>query len=357
MDVSVKPLLLLLVLVFSSCAKMSYLFEQGRGQISLLTSAKKNQEILSDPNISQEIKEKVRKIGEYKSFFYRYFEKDSSEIYDKTTILKNEAVSYLVISSPWEKIEAKKECFPFMGCFPYLGFYSLDSAKEYARKMQDSDYVTYIRPVYAYSTLGYFTDTILSSFFVFDDYELSELIFHELFHTIFFIKDEVHLNESLANYFGKEMAIEYFRLDEKRKYEIEAKREFQRKMGLKIVSLANELQGIYGKSSPKNKDEADAIRNDFMNQRFKSEIRHLCDLNNKKDDECGVLKREWNNASFAAYMTYEGDSEEIAKLRYSLGLSLPAFLNYIQSKYQEFQKTTKEGTFARFLFNKGPEKS
>lgn len=357
MDVPVKPLLLILTLVFSSCAKMGYLFEQGRGQISLLTSAKENEEILADPKISPEIKEKIQKIGEYKSFFYRFYQKDPSKIYDKTTILENEAVSYLVISSPWQKIEAKKECFPFMGCFPYLGFYSLNSAKEYAKKMQDQDYVTYIRPVYAYSTLGYFTDTILSSFFFFDEYELSELIFHELFHTIFFIKDEVSLNESLANYFGKEMAIEFFKLDEQHKMAVNSKREFQKVMGLKIVSLAHELQKIYSEKNPKSKEEADTLRHDFMNQRFKGEIRQLCDSNDKKEDECRVLKREWNNASFAAYMTYEGDSEEIANLRKKLGLSLPAFLDYIQVKYKEFQKTQKDGKFSSFLFNKDPEKS
>lgn len=358
MDVSIKALSLIVLLLLSSCAKMGYLYEQGTGQLSLLTSAKKNTELLNDPSISPEIKEKVQKIGEYKDFFYKYYGKDPSQIYDKTTLLEREAVSYLVITSPWSKIEAHKECFVFMGCFPYLGFYSLDSAKKYAKRMEsEHDYVTYIRPVYAYSTLGYFTDTILSSFFVFDDFELSELIFHELFHTVFFIKNEVNLNESLANYFGKEMAVEYFKLDDQKQQELSQKRQFQEKMGLRIVELAKELQLRYNNSGPKSREEAKIVLEQFLNERFNGDIRALCESQGKSAQECFPLKREWNNASFAAYMTYEGDSEQISKLRQSLGLNLSEFLSYIQKKYEEFQKSTKEGSFSSFLFNKGSEKT
>ena len=62
-----------------------------------------------------------------------------------------------------------------------------------------------------YSTLGYFDDPILSSFFNYNKFDLTVLIFHELFHTIYFYKNKVQLNENLANFFGREMAIEYYK--------------------------------------------------------------------------------------------------------------------------------------------------
>jgi len=81
-------------------------------------------------------------------------------------MLENSAVTYLVVASPFNEIKAVETCFPVMGCFPYLGFFNLNSAKNFAKEKENENYVTWIRPVYAYSTLGYFTDTILSSFFI-----------------------------------------------------------------------------------------------------------------------------------------------------------------------------------------------
>ncbi|MBT5093001.1 MAG: hypothetical protein HOM21_02085, partial [Halobacteriovoraceae bacterium] len=198
--------LLIVAFLSSGCAKFSYLVEQGIGQLKLQSRSKKNSEILKDPTVEESIKDKIKLITKYKEYFYRYWGKPSTGIYSKTTILKGEAVTHLVIVSPADKIEALEECFPLVGCFPYLGFFKKASAKEYASKKSAEGFVTYTRPVYAYSTLGKLEDRILSSFFQYKDSELAELIFHELFHTIFFIKDEVELNENLANYFGQVMA-------------------------------------------------------------------------------------------------------------------------------------------------------
>ena len=203
----------LIFMFLSSCAKMSYLAEQGLGQLSLLNRSKDNKKVLSDVRIPLSYKEKIKKISEYKRFFYRYWKKNEGSIYSKTTLLDTDAVSYLVIVSPHNNIEAKEECFPFVGCFPYLGFFKKKSAQEYQKKMEEKGFITHRRDVYAYSTLGYFTDPILSSFFFYDDFDLVEMIFHELFHTIFFIENEVKLNENLANYFSKEMAFDYFKMN------------------------------------------------------------------------------------------------------------------------------------------------
>ena len=48
-------------------------------------------------------------------------------------MLQNKAVSYLVIASPFQEIRAEETCFPLMGCFPYLGFFNLISAKNFAK--------------------------------------------------------------------------------------------------------------------------------------------------------------------------------------------------------------------------------
>jgi len=343
-----KILLALPIFVTLSCAKISYIVEQGKGQFNLLSDARKNDELLNDPNVSEEHKEKVKKIQVYKKFFYKFWEKEENGIYSKTTILKNKAVTYLLISSKFNEIKAREECFPFVGCFPYIGFFNLDSAKEYERKLLEGDYVTYIRPVYAYSTLGNFEDPILSSFFYYDDFDLAEVVFHELFHTIFFIKNEVDLNENLANFFGKEMTLLYFkdRLDIiKQKQKLV---EDGNKIREKMVALTGRIKTQFEKTPPKDKSSAQSEFKTFLNGSFYPEFRKFCA--NQKIKNCFPLKRDWNNASFAAYLTYEKSSQQILQLKDKYQLGIKSLFGHIQKRYDDFKKQDEIDSFETYLF-------
>jgi predicted aminopeptidase len=340
------------LLLVASCAKFDYLYEQGVGQISLLSKGKDNQEMLKSVRIPKNQKEKIQKIQELKKYFYRYWDKKETKIYSQTTMLKNRAVTYLVIASPYQEIKAEENCFPLMGCFPYLGFFSLTSAKKFAKEREADGLVTWTRPVYAYSTLGYFTDTILSSFFEYDDYELAELIFHELFHTIFFVKNQVDLNENLAMYFSEHMLEGYFTSVGQVEYlKFEMKKEVdEKKLKHQVVLLANELQELYKNLLPKNKVEGEQILNEFIEGRFKVEIMKKCQELDIQPKDCFPLDRKWNNASFAAFLTYEKSSNDLASLQKKLGLDLKGYYNWIAKKYEAFQAQSEEDDFETYLF-------
>lgn len=351
MDSLKKFFFIILIINLSSCAKTRYMLEQGSGQLKLLWSAKKNEKMLSDPNVTEDVKNKINQIQVYKNHFYGFWDKEPTKIYSKTTILKGKAVTYLVISSKYYEIKPLTECFPFMGCFPYIGFFSKESAMDYRREKEAENYDTYIRPVFAYSTLGYFTDTILSSFFYYQDIELAELIFHELFHTIFFVKDEVDLNENLANYFGKEMAKDYFKDDpnlEKRKGELD-KSQLLRK---KLVELVQQLNRIYEQEggAKLTMELAHQKRDIFLKEKFMPDVEAFCRDN--KIENCFPLNREWNNASFAAFMTYEKKADKLDMLRDKLNLDLKSFYRYIESEYKEYEEKDIPGKFGDFLFRK-----
>ena len=345
----------LLVFILSSfvgCAKFNYLYEQGMGQMALLSSGKDNKEILKNVRVPRSHKEKIKQIESLKKYFYLYWEKKESKIYSQTTILKNKAVTYLVIASPFNELNAVESCFPIMGCFPYLGFFNLESAQEFAKEKEKENLVTWIRPVYAYSTLGYFTDTILSSFFEYDEYELAELIFHELFHTIFFVKNQVELNENLANYFSERMLGDYFQKIEKNQYFQMEKRKYESysKLKLAVVVLTQELQALYKTHLPKNKDEANLIFNEFMTDRFSVEIMKRCQELDISPRDCFPLDRQWNNASFAAFLTYEKNTNDLERLQKKLGLNIKEFYNWLVNKYKEFENQNDEEYFDKYIF-------
>lgn len=333
---------------------LGYLSEQGMEQAKLQWSGRSNEEILKDPKVSDEMKRKIKLIGEYKDFFYKYFDEKKTDIYSKTTILSNKAVTYLVIASTKTKIEAREFKFPFMGSFPYIGFFKKSSAEAFANKLKrEENLATYIRPVYAYSTLGYFEDRILSSFFEYNDVELAELVFHELFHTIFFIKNEVELNENLANLYGKELLKEYFkdRPELKKHFEVQEKKNL---LSQKVVDLIGILQTEFAKLGGFiTPQKADDLTQRFVAEVFIPGLKSYCAEIKLEDSECEV-KEEWNQASFAAFLTYEESQDFLSDLKNIRSFDLKQYLSWLRMEYKNYGKQSEDLSFTDFLKMKVP---
>lgn len=324
------------------------------GQMGLQWRGVKNEVVLANPKISPSIKRKILLVEEYKKFFYYYFGERASSIYSKTTMLDNKAVTYLVIAAPHTEIKAHEFKFPLMGSFPYIGFFNLDSAKKFAKNLEDDEnLVTWIRPVYAYSTLGYFEDRILSSFFKYDDVELAELVFHELFHTVFFIKNEVDLNENLANLYGKEMLKEYFKdRPELKKYLSDQEKRTQ--IDKRVVELIDILQGEFKKLGGFiTAQTADELTNRFVDEVFKPDLRALCMKLELDESDC-ELKDKWNQASFAAFLTYEEEQDFLEELKKEKKLNLKDFLSWLKMEYKSYGAQDEIESFTDYLKLKVP---
>lgn len=347
MDVLGRIFILTCLFLISGCAKFNYVFEQGVGQYSLLSASKPNDMILDDPDVDPKIKEKIRTIEAAKDYFYDYWELEQGRIYSRTTLLDREAVTYLVIASEHDRIKAMDTCFWYLGCFPYLGFFSKSSADDFARGLENEGKQTYVRPVYAYSSLGYFYDRILSSFFVFEKDELVELIFHELYHTMFFIKNEVDLNENLAQFFGEKMTQEYLDLDTKKQEESKKKND---ELNRKLVSLAQELDKRYQQHENLTLEKSQTIRQTFLEKVFKPELTALCRDFSIEAKDCSVVQGEWNNARFAAFMTYQKKSQSLSQLYEDQDQDLKSLQLYIESKYQQYKNGNQETDFEEVLF-------
>ena len=346
--------LTIFLLTIGSCSKIKYLIEQGKGQNEILKGAKDNEEVLNDHSISENFKKKIRKVIELKNYYYDFWREEKSEIYSKTAFLKKEAVSYLVIASPFDKIEPKEECFPFFGCFPYLGFFKEELAKEYAENLKKDGYEVYIRPILAYSTLGYFDDPILSSMLVLDDYDLTETVFHELFHTTLFIKNEVDFNEALADLVAQEMTSIYYSFDKSNKEIRDLKRNKMRSLERWLVGKTKKLNSIYSYHQNLEKYQSKGILNNFLKNELYPEAKNKCASLNILKDNCFPTKIEWNNAAFTSFLTYEEEDERLSKLKKDLNLSLRGFVDFIKLRYKEYDKYRENRlkNFTDFLFQR-----
>lgn len=344
-----KFIIFVSLLICTGCTMVSYLSEQGIEQMKIQWNGIKNEEFLDDPHISNEFKHKVMLVGEYKKFFYNYFKKKPTGIYSKTTMLPSKAVTYLVIASPHYKIEAHEFKFPLMGNFPYIGFFKKESAEKFAERLNSNEnLVTYVRPVYAYSSLGYFEDRILSSFFHYDDIELAELVFHELFHTVFFIKDEVDLNENLANLFGKELLYEYFKDAPSLKdhFETQKKKDLLSDRVVDLIGiLQNEFEKLGGFITDK---KADILTKRFVNEVFLPELNEYCFKLKLPVDDCDI-REEWNQASFAAFLTYEENQDFLKNIKLENNFNLHQFLGWLKKEHKIFESQKKIATFTDYL--------
>lgn len=343
--------LIFLSFIWISCAKVGYVTEQGIGQVSLEWNGEDNEKILMDPDVKEEHKGKIRKIEAYKEFFYNYFNREQTPIYSETTMLDSEAVTYLVIASKKTIIEPLMVSFPIVGEFPYLGFFKKKSAKSYERKLEKDGFATYIRPVYAYSTLNKlpFYDNILSSFFVYSDQDLAELIFHELTHTVFFVKDEVEFNESFAEYIGRELSYKYFNYSSNDMLQIDRRKKGKHKLMEHIALKSNELNKLYKNEKRLSESIAEKILEEFVKTDFEPSVKKLC--MNLKLKKCWPLNGTWNNAKFAAFMTYTKEQKLIATIHNKKKVNLKKFLEHIEKRYEEF-KDSGDKSFVKFLKKK-----
>jgi predicted aminopeptidase len=86
----------------------------------------------------------------------------------------------------------------------YRGYYSQGAARGEAALLRQQGMDVSIGGVEAYSTLGWFNDPIMSSMMHWGDERLATLIFHELAHQRFYVKDDTEFNESFATFVEQE---------------------------------------------------------------------------------------------------------------------------------------------------------
>ena len=98
-----------------------------------------------------------------------------------------------------------------MGTVPYRGYFDLKRAKKERDALEAKGYDTYLRSVSAYSTLGWFSDPVLSSMLHYRDADLASLVIHEMTHATVWIPGDINFNESLASFVGDAGAILFFK--------------------------------------------------------------------------------------------------------------------------------------------------
>ncbi len=101
--------------------------------------------------------------------------------------------------------------YPFLGKLPYKGFYVRADAEAEAARLKKEGWDVIVRPVDAFSTLGFTKDPVYSFMESYSPFEIASLIIHEQTHATLFLKGQPDFNEELATFVGDEGAFEWMR--------------------------------------------------------------------------------------------------------------------------------------------------
>ena len=188
----------LLTSLLTGCAQLGYYAQAVHGQVSLLASAQPIPTVLNDPQTSDKLRARLIKVQEIRAFAVSELSLPDNGSYKSYADLKRPYVLWNVIAAPELSLVPKQWCFPVAGCVSYRGYYSQADADAFGEGLRKDGYDVLIGGVPAYSTLGWFSDPVLSSFIDYPDAELARMIFHELAHQTVYAKGDSQFNESFA---------------------------------------------------------------------------------------------------------------------------------------------------------------
>lgn len=193
-------LILLLVLIFWDL--VSYGVQQGYGQLDIVWKAKPVEQFLSDPEFPDSLKSRLRFIDRVRKYSVDSLGLKDTKNYRTLYDQKGKEVMWVVMACKPFALEPKEWKFPIIGEVPYKGFFDQEKATKLKTELEQEGWDVVIRNPGGWSTLGWFTDPILSKMLSRSEGDLANLIIHEMSHATIFVKDSIDFNENLATFIG-----------------------------------------------------------------------------------------------------------------------------------------------------------
>ena len=181
-----------------ACSSIGYYSQSVEGHLDILHAARPIDDWLADPATPATLRHRLERVRVMRRFAARELGLPDNLSYTTYADLKRPFAVWSVFATPELSMQLKQWCFPVVGCVSYRGYYSKADADLYATALREAGDDVYVGGVPAYSTLGYTTDPVLSTFIGFPEGEVARLIFHELAHQVVYVQGDTTFNESFA---------------------------------------------------------------------------------------------------------------------------------------------------------------
>ncbi len=186
------------ILLLAGCADLGYYWHNARGHLAVMNQRVEIETLLADETLDAELRARLERVDAIRRFASERLALPDNGSYRSYVELGRPYVVRNLFAAPEFSTRLHRWCYPVIGCASYRGYFDDERLAAYAAALEADGFETYIGPVAAYSTLGWFDDPVLSSFVAWPEYRLAGLLFHELTHQRVYVEDDTTFNESLA---------------------------------------------------------------------------------------------------------------------------------------------------------------
>lgn len=190
-----------------------YLYYQARGQLRILTHTQGIAEYKASHTLTEKQAQSLDLIQQVKQYAEDSLGFTKTNNYQSIYDQHGEPILWAVTLSESRALKPFYWHFPVIGSVSYKGFFEKEKAEAEAYHYTANGYDAEIRPVSAWSTLGWLKDPILSSMLQSSKGTLCNLVFHELFHSTYYAPGTVEDNENLATFIGDKATRQFLRHD------------------------------------------------------------------------------------------------------------------------------------------------
>ena len=299
------PKLLLLAVIAAALLSIPgcYYMQAAGGQLEVMRKREPIAEIIGDPQTPPELAERLRLVQEAREFSIAELGLPDNKSYQTYSDIERDYVVWNIFAAPEFSLTPKQWCYPVAGCVSYRGYFKKAAAEHAASKLEKAGFDVHLGGVSAYSTLGRFSDPVLSTMLRWDDVQLTSVLFHELAHQLLYIKGDTGFNESFATAV-EEAGVERFLIS---KGMTDAFRTYEDGKALRrrLMRLMSEARADLGVLYAADTGDSDKRRR--KQQRIAQLGEALRDeLQASGRDPAGWLGQALNNARIASLTLYEG---------------------------------------------------
>lgn len=304
-------LCLLIPCVFGSC----YISRQAIPFLTHHLGGRSNVKLIEDARTDPKLKSFLKRVEDIREFAGDVLELEETENYTRFYSIDREYLAAVVQAAPEFSIEPYLFKYPIFGSLPYRGFYNPDHARKEADKLGAKGLDVFIRPVDAFSSLGYFRDPLYSFMVDYSPSRLADLIIHEQTHATIFVKDEPEFNEKLATVVGREGARQYvisrFGIESGAYVDMAETGKDADRFTRDMISLGKQLVSLYSGDLPveeKRERKASTI------EQFQIEFGERYDERYSGESFRGAADMELNNAYLSLFELYEEPDGRLGRL-------------------------------------------
>ncbi len=306
---------ILLCLFVTGLLTSCYVIQQAGPFLSHHLCARPIDKLLADNRTDPATVTFLDRVEDIRNFARTELGLEESDNYTKFYPLDRDYLAAVVQAAPEFSVEPYMFRYPVFGKLPYRGFYSLKLAKREAEKLTKQGLDVFIRPVDAFSSLGFFSDPLFSFMIDYSASRLADLIIHEETHATLFIKGESDFNEKLATFVGREGAREYvisrFGESSDEYADMTTSGHDSEQYTRDLFELAQSLTEVYALDiSP---EEKRAMKADTIEQ-FRHEFAENYDERYEEEGYRDAADMDINNAYLSLFRIYEEQDGRLQRL-------------------------------------------